>query len=329
MNSFGRLFRLSIFGESHGVGVGILVDGCPAGLPLDVEDFRPDLERRMPTAPGTTPRAERDQPEIMSGVHQGRTTGAPIQIFFKNADIRSEDYEIFKDMPRPGHADFVSRIKFGGYNDHRGSGHFSGRVTLGLAAAGAIAKKIIRPVMVQACLEEAGGDAQIERAVAQAAKDGDSIGGLIQCRIESAPPGLGEPFFDSVESLLAHMIFSIPAVKGIEFGAGFKSARMRGKEHNDLIVSADGKTETNHSGGVNGGLTNGNPIVFRVAVKPTSSIPMVQNTFNFKSGRREPLAIRGRHDVCIALRLPVIIEAAAALILADLMLIEQKIPKVL
>jgi len=328
MNSFGRLFRVSLFGESHGAGVGILVDGCPAGVPLEDGDFLPDLERRKPAAKGTTARVEPDEPETLSGVYHGRTTGAPIHLFFKNTNIRSEDYDIFRDIPRPGHADFTSRSKFGGFNDHRGSGHFSGRLTLGLVAAGVIAKKIIRPTVVQARLGEAGGSANIEEAIDRAVKEGDSVGGLILCRIEPVPAGLGEPFFDSLESLIAHIIFSIPAVRGIEFGAGFEAARERGRNHNDLIVSADGKTETNHAGGINGGISNGNPILFRVAVKPTSSISIPQSTFNFKSGRREPLVIEGRHDACIALRMPVIIEAAAAMVVADLMLLERKIPRI-
>jgi chorismate synthase len=329
MNSFGRLFRLSIFGESHGTGVGILVDGCPAGLPLNEGDFLTDLERRKPAAKGTTARLEPDQPEILSGIYDGRTTGAPIEIFFKNINIQSGDYDTFQDIPRPGHADFTSRSKFGGYNDHRGSGHFSGRLTLGLVAAGVIAKKIICPVVIQAKLVEAGGDTNIERAVDRAVKEGNSVGGMILCRIEPVPVGLGEPFFDSLESLIAHLVFSIPAVKGIEFGAGFEAARMSGKDYNDLILSADGKTETNHAGGINGGISNGNLIIFRVAVKPASSISIPQFTYNFKSGRREHLIIKGRHDACIALRMPVIIEAAAALVMSDLMLMEQKIPRII
>jgi len=328
MNSFGRLFRLSIFGESHGAGIGVLIDGCPAGVPLNEEDFLADLARRKPAVQGTTSRREPDRPEILSGLYESRTTGAPLQLFFKNTDIQSADYDLFRDIPRPGHADFTSRSKFGGFSDNRGSGHFSGRMTLGLVAAGVVAKKIIRPVAIQAELVEAGGETDIERAVDRAVKEGDSVGGMILCRIDSVPVGLGEPFFDSVESLVAHLIFSIPAVVGLEFGAGFEAARMSGKDCNDLILSADGKTETNHSGGINGGISNGNPIVFRVAVKPTSSISRPQNTYNFKSGRREQLVIKGRHDACLALRVPVIIEAAAALVLADLMLLEQKIPRI-
>jgi chorismate synthase len=328
MNSFGRLFRLSLFGESHGPGLGVVVDGCPAGLPFNAEDLLPDLARRKPGAAGTTARREDDLPELVSGVHNGRTTGAPILILFRNADTRPGDYDRFRETPRPGHADFVLDRKHGGFNDARGSGHASGRLTLGLVAAGTIAKRIIAPVAVRARLDEAGGDSDIEAAVARTLAAGDSIGGIVSCRVEAAPVGLGEPFFDSVESLLAHLVLSIPAVKGIEFGVGFRAARMKGSEHNDPIVAADGTTATNHAGGLNGGISNGNPIEFRVAVKPTSSIAVAQTTFDLKTGRPETLSVNGRHDACVALRIPVIVEAAAAVVLADLLLLEQRIPRV-
>ena len=328
MNSFGRLFRISVYGESHGPGIAVGVDGCPAGLRLDEGDFGADLERRKPAGHGATARREPDRPRFLSGVFNGRTTGAPLLIVIDNVDVRSEDYDFVRDSPRPGHADWTARTKFGGFNDHRGSGHFSGRVTLGLVAAGVIAKKLIRPVAIEARLTEAGGEADAERAAADAAERGDSIGGRIDGRIESVPPGLGEPFFDGLESLIAHAVLAIPAVTAIEFGAGFAAARMRGSEYNDRLVSADGRTETHHAGGINGGISNGNAIVFRVAVKPTSSIALPQTTFSFKTGRPEPLTVPGRHDACIALRVPVIVEAAAAIVVADFMLIEGKIPRV-
>jgi len=328
MNSFGRLFRLSLFGESHGPGLGVVVDGCPAGVPFNAEDLLPDLARRKPGAAGTTARREDDLPELVSGLHNGRTTGAPILVLFRNADTRPGDYDRFRETPRPGHADFVLDRKYGGFNDARGSGHASGRLTLGLVAAGTIAKRIIAPVAVQARLDEAGGDSDIEAAVARTLAAGDSIGGIVSCRVEAVPVGLGEPFFDSVESLLAHLVLSIPAVKGIEFGVGFRAARMKGSEHNDPIVAADGTTGTNHAGGLNGGISNGNPIEFRVAVKPTSSIAVSQTTFDLKTGRPETLSVNGRHDACVALRIPVIVEAAAAVVLADLLLLEQRIPRV-
>lgn len=328
MNNFGKLFRVNIYGESHGREVGILVDGCPAGLSLDETDFEKDLLRRKSGAKGTTPRLESDQPVIKSGVFNGKTTGAPILISFENKNIKSKDYDSLKDTPRPGHADFVAMKKYGGFNDYRGGGHFSGRLTLGLVAAGVVAKKIIRPVTVKAALLEAGGDTNIERAVNKATEKNDSIGGIIECEVRDVPVGLGEPFFDSVESLLSHMMFSIPAIKGIEFGAGFKAAKMTGSEHNDLIIDTNGKTGANHAGGINGGITNGNAIVFRVVVKPTSSISLPQETVNMKTGQLTNLVIEGRHDVCIALRVPVVVECAAAVVLADLMLQEQKISRV-
>jgi len=327
MNNFGRLFKISIYGESHGPGIGVLIDGCPAGLPLDETDFETDLARRKSGAPGTTPRLEQDKPLIKSGIFNGKTTGAPILITFGNTNIKSRDYESIKDIPRPGHADFTAAQKFGGYNDYRGGGHFSGRVTLGLVAAGAIAKKLIRPIAITASLIEAGGDTDIQRAVAKAVETNDSIGGIIRCEILNAPTGLGEPFFDSMESMLSHMMFSIPAVKAIEFGAGFQAAKMTGSQHNDPFIDSSGKTQTNHAGGINGGISNGNPILFRVAVKPTSSIPQAQHTMDMKTGKMVDLVIEGRHDTCIALRMPVIVENAAAVVLADMMLWENKIAR--
>ena len=323
MNSFGKLYKISIFGESHGQSVGIVVDGAPAGIPLKLTDFQEDFSRRKSGAKGTTPRREPDIPRIMSGVFNDTTTGAPIMIMFENTNTRSRDYSRLKDIPRPGHADFTAFEKFGGYQDYRGGGHFSGRLTLGLVAAGVIAKKMIDPVTVAATLTEAGGNRDVEAAVDRAIEEKDSIGGIIECTIDGVPVGLGEPFFDSVEATLSHMAFSIPAIKAIEFGSGFQAARMKGSEHNDNIVSIDGATETNHAGGINGGITNGNQIIFRVAVKPTSSTDQTQRTMNMKTGKMEDLSIEGRHDVCIALRVPVVLEAAAAIVIADLMLQSQ------
>lgn len=324
MNSFGKLFRVSIYGESHGKEVGVLIDGCPAGIPLEEKDFETDLLRRKSGAKGTTPRLESDTPAIKSGVFKGKTTGAPVLITFENKNVKSKDYNSLKDTPRPGHADFTAMKKYGGFNDYRGGGHFSGRLTLGLVAAGVMAKKMIAPVTVKATLVEAGGDTDIERAVNKAIEMKDSIGGIIECEALNVPVGLGEPFFDSVESVLSHMMFSIPAVKGIEFGAGFKAAHMTGSEHNDPIIDVSGKTGTNHAGGINGGITNGNPLVFRVVVKPTSSISLPQRTINMRTGEQVDLVIEGRHDTCIALRVPVVVECAAAIVLADLMLRERR-----
>lgn len=324
MNAFGRLFRISILGESHGPCVGILIDGCPAGLSISEGEFASDLERRRGGRKGTTPRKEADVPYLKTGVFNGKTTGMPLLITFENKDTDSEAYERIRFTPRPGQADFVAFQKFGGFNDYRGGGHFSGRLTAGLVAAGVIAKKVLAPITVEARLIEAGGSSDIEGAVDAAIEKQDSIGGIVECVVTGLPIGLGEPFFDSVESLVSHIVFSIPAVRGIEFGAGFAAARMMGSEHNDELLSSDGRTKTNNAGGVNGGITNGNDIRFRVAVKPTSSISTIQHTIDIRSGEPVDLSVGGRHDVCIALRMPVIVEAAAAIVFADLMLMEHR-----
>jgi chorismate synthase len=328
MNTFGKLFRVSIFGESHGNSTGVTIDGCPAGIPILESDFTPDLNRRRSGSKGTTPRKEADLPRFMSGVFNDHTTGAPITILFENTNTRFKDYEKLRETPRPGHADFVAFKKFGGFEDFRGGGHFSGRLTLGLVAAGVIAKKIISPVIIHAELTEAGGLKDIEKALDIAIEQQNSIGGIVNCIASQIPSGLGEPFFNSVESLISHIIFSIPAIKGVEFGAGFAAAGMKGSEHNDMFISPEGKTDTNNAGGINGGITNGNDIIFRVAVKPTSSIPLPQNTINIKTGKMTELKIEGRHDLCIALRVPVILEAATAIVIADLMMTEQRIKRI-
>jgi chorismate synthase len=321
MNSFGTVFRVSVFGESHGPAVGVTVDGCPPGIPLSVDNFLPQLARRKSGAKGTTPRTEDDLPELVSGVYSGCTTGAPLTVMFRNSNVRSADYKSLEDVPRPGHADFTSRVKFKGFADPRGGGHFSGRLTLCLVAAGVVAMKVCEGITIRARLLEAGGTADIEAAIDAALAAGDSVGGLIECRAAGIPVGLGEPFFQSVESVISQLAFSIPAIKGIEFGSGFSSARMHGSSHNDRITDADGTTATNHSGGINGGITNGNELVFRMAVKPTSSIGLPQETINLSTGRMETLEVRGRHDACIALRVPVVAESITALALADLLLL--------
>lgn len=320
MNNFGKLFRISIFGESHGKSVGITVDGCPPGLALTENDFTYDLSRRKSGAKGTTPRSEDDLPELISGTFNGFTTGAPITVLFRNKNTRSGDYSNLQTSPRPGHADYVANKKFKGFQDFRGGGHFSGRLTIALVTAGVIAKKIVSPVEINAILKQAGGNANIEEAIDRALANHDSIGGIVECVATNLPVGLGEPFFDSVESVISHIVFSIPAIKGIEFGSGFAAAQMFGSQHNDPIINAKGKTATNNAGGINGGITNGNEVIFRVAVKPTSSIGKTQQTLNSVSGKVEDLTIEGRHDACIALRVPVVLEAATAIALADLML---------
>lgn len=323
MNSFGIFFKVSIFGESHGASVGITIDNCPPGITLDTTDFYPDLARRKSGAKGTTSRIEDDEPELISGVFNGYTTGAPITIIFRNTNIISKDYSHLIDTPRPGHADFTSRVKFKGFGDYRGGGHFSGRLTLPLVAAGVIAKKICAPIDIQARLLEAGGSTDIERAVEQALANHDSIGGIVGCTATNMPAGLGEPFFDSVESVISHLVFAIPAVKGIEFGSGFMSAQLTGSQHNDVFISTTGKTAQNNAGGINGGITNSNHLVFRVAIKPTSSIGKPQTTFNMTNNTAEVLEVGGRHDACIALRVPVVLEAVTAIALADFCLLEQ------
>ncbi len=330
MNSFGRIFRVHIFGESHGESVGIVVDGCPAGLLLKAEDFLPDLERRKGgTQKGTTPRQEEDLPIFKSGIFNDSTTGAPITILFENKNIRSADYERQRAVPRPGHADFVADKKFGGFEDFRGSGHFSGRLTVALVAAGVIAKKISAQIKITSAILEIGGEKNPDKGLQKAIDNKDTIGGIIECRATGLPVGLGEPFFDSVESLLSHIVFAIPAVRGIEFGTGFAAAKMFGSEHNDAIEDMSGKTRTNHAGGIVGGLTNSNELVFRIAIKPTSSTPKEQRTLNWETEKVETISVKGRHDLCIALRVPVILEAVTAIILADLLMQEQYIKRVL
>ena len=377
MNSFGKIFRVSLFGESHGACVGVVIDGCPEGIRVDEEDFVEDLARRKPQPPlcpprrggrtleedcvknfasrhcerseaiqsivtgqahydswiasgyrprndgkqnltGMTARKEADVPEIVSGVYNGFTTGAPITLLFHNQDVNSSDYAQVRHLPRPGHADFVALKKYRGFADLRGGGHFSGRMTVALTAAGVIAKKIIKPAQIAASLVEAGGNADIEKNVREAAQQQNSIGGLIDCYIKGLPVGVGEPFFDGLESVISHAVFAIPGIKAIAFGSGFEAASMRGSEHNDVIINETGATKTNHAGGINGGISNGNEIYFRVAVKPTPSIGMPQDTFNFETKAMDTLSIGGRHDVCFALRLPPVVEAAAAIALVDL-----------
>lgn len=351
MNSFGRLFRVNIFGESHGPSVGIIIDGCPAGIRLQEDDFTEDLERRKGgMQKATTPRKEDDKPIFLSGWFNGKTTGSPLTILFENKNTRSADYEKQQAIPRPGHADFVAEKKFAGNQDYRGGGHFSGRLTVCLVAAGVVAKKLLNyvpelpkptglyietgpdevedPISVNAVLTEVGGEKNVEAGIDKAIREKDSVGGIVECRVKGLPIGLGEPFFDSLESLLAHAAFSIPAVKGIEFGAGFAAAAMFGSVHNDALEDAAGHTSSNHAGGVVGGISNGNELVFRVVVKPTSSTPKEQASWSRETNQVENFSVKGRHDLCIALRVPPVLEAVTAMVLADLMLIEQRVPRI-
>ncbi|MFI3314089.1 MAG: chorismate synthase [Rikenellaceae bacterium] len=329
MNTFGRIFKISIFGESHGKSVGVVIDAPIAGLEISEDDFMADLARRKSGSVGTTPRKEADLPHIISGEFNGHATGAPLTVVFNNENTISKDYKNLVEHPRPGHSDFVAFKKFDGFNDYRGGGHFSARVTLGVVAAGVVAKKVLasQGITISANLIEMGGEkdhSKHEQMLKEAMKQRDSLGGIVECTTTSLPIGLGEPFFDSVESLLSHAIFSIPGVRAIEFGEGFESARKSGSQHNDMIMSMSGETQSNNAGGVNGGISNGNPIIFRVAFKPTSSIARSQMTLNTSSQNIEELCIKGRHDACIALRAPVIVEAMCAIVLCDFLFSSKK-----
>ena len=363
MNTFGRKFRVSIFGESHGELIGVVLDGVQPGIELSEEDFVQDLARRKSGAKGTTPRIEEDRPMLVSGVYEGCTTGAPLTIVFRNMNTKSSDYSQFAAIPRPGHADLTAALKWDDYQDPRGSGHFSGRLTLPIVAAGVVAKKMLYSLTildetpakeVNARLVELGGisldsceqiatgealamtcgdeahatmyggndlPARWQEAIEKAMEEGDSLGAVVECTVPEIDPGYGEPFWGSVESTIAHAIFSIPGVRGLEFGDGFQASRMKGSEHNDPI-GADGRPLKNGAGGVNGGITNGAPLTFRVAFKPTSSIRKAQQTFNFQTGEMDTLEIKGRHDACFALRTPVVVEAMTAIALADLVLLK-------
>ena len=324
MNRFGNKFSLSLFGESHGPAVGVVIDGVKPGLPLSAEDFEADIARRRSGAAGTTPRREPDVPEILSGIYEGHTTGAPLTLVFRNTNTHSEDYALFSQMPRPGHADYVAGVKFGGFEDPRGGGHFSGRMTLPLVAAGVVAKKMLSCAFSTAVVEVGGSTdpSAWPALLEEASQEGDSLGGIVECRVSGVPAGLGEPFFDTVESLVSHLAFAIPGVRGVEFGDGFAAARLRGSEHNDPLSPTDSgllAPTSSHAGGVNGGLTNGGDILFRVAFKPASSIRKPQETWNLAKGAPDTLVCPGRHDTCIALRGAVVVEAAAAIVLADLL----------
>ena len=347
-SSFGKLFRITTWGESHGPGVGVVIDGCPAGIALSEQDIQAFLDRRRPgQSKYTTKRNEADTVSILSGIFEGRTTGTPISLVVYNKDQRSKDYGDIAVTFRPGHADYPYKEKYG-FRDYRGGGRSSGRETIGRVAAGAVASLLLKElgITVRAYTKAIGpfsipaesynyteinensfympDNATAEKAgeyVAKLMSQCNSCGGVIECTADGLPVGLGEPFFGSVESLISHAVFSIPGVRGIEFGDGFRVSRMRGSEHNDPISAHDGSCSRNGAGGINGGITNGNPVVFRVAFKPTSSIRKTQHTYNFTKGEVSPLEIPGRHDTCFALRTPVVVEAVAAMVFADLKLL--------
>jgi chorismate synthase len=326
MNKIGRLFQVNIYGESHGSSVGCLIDGIPAGIKLDVNDFEEDLLRRRSGALGTTLRKEADEVIIESGIFNGYTTGAPILLQFKNTNASSKDYSNIINHPRPSHADFVASNKYNGFNDYRGGGAFSGRLTLGVVAAGVIAKKILKDTVISSeirCLKGVYDRDQFKTILEDAIAKKDSVGGIISIKVENTPIGLGEPYFDSLESTISHLLFSIGGVKGVEFGLGFEGANLYGSEYNDLIINKNGKTKTNNNGGINGGISNGNDIDINVFVKPTPSIGISQETYNFKNDKVDNLVIEGRHDAAIILRAQVVLEAAVAIALADAKLINK------
>ncbi len=361
-NSIGKEFIVTTFGESHGKVVGVVVDGCPAGLPLSEADFQEELDRRIPAEPKiVSERVEKDVARIQSGVFNGFTTGAPIAMMVENKETNSSDYEAIKDLPRPGHSDYPARIKYGGFNDYRGGGRFSGRVTVALIMAGTIAKKLLGRynIDVLAYTQSIGAiktdkkfsateirknkeaaatrcpdlecAEKMEEAIINARKEGESLGGIIECMGLNMPPGIGEPLFDSLDADLAKAIFSVPAVKGVEFGAGFKAAELTGSQNNDSFLLKDGKvlTSTENAGGILGGLSSGMTIVMRVAIKPTPSISKEQKTVNLSSMQNAAISVKGRHDPCVVPKAVPAIEAAVAITLADHMIRSGYIPKAL
>lgn len=334
-NTFGNSFKISVYGASHSEEIGVIVEGVPAGISLCEEDLLPEIDRRRSGALGTTPRREADLPILGEGLKGGVTTGEPLRISFKNGNTRSSDYDIYKAMPRPGHVDYVASVRWPEL-DLRGGGQFSGRLTLPIVAAGVLARKMHPELSYDARIVELGGipaasaeETALEQnpawkeAIRRAIEEGDSLGGIVECTVKGLPVGVGEPMFDSVESVIAHAIFSIPGVRGIEFGDGFGAARMKGSEHNDPI-GLDGIPLKNGAGGANGGLTSGAPIVFRVAFKPTSSIRKAQHTMNRQTGKMDELVCPGRHDACFVLRTLPVVEAMAAISLANLFLAKEK-----
>ncbi len=325
MNSTGRLFQITLYGESHQQAIGVVIDGVPPGLELDMQAIRADLKKRNPDAIGTTPRKEKDAFEITSGLFQDKTTGSPLHVTIENRDTRSGDYDHLKHHPRPGHSDHVAQVKYGGFNDYRGGGRFSGRLTAPIVIAGAIAKQFL-PFQFSTRIKQLGSLKDMSKLDAYLQKitdEGDSVGGIIEVKVEGVPIGLGEPMFEKLEAKVSAMLFSIPAVKGVTFGTGFSGIEMKGSAFNDALLDETGKTETNHSGGVSGGISNGNPLIINVFIKPTASIKKAQTTYDKAENKIRELAIKGRHDVAIARRAPVVLENATAIVLADLYLMHQ------
>ena len=327
---FGKNVKISIFGQSHSAAIGVVIDGLPAGIKLDQEKLQSFLDRRAPgQSRYTTARKEGDRPEFLSGLVDGTTCGAPLAAVIRNTNTRSSDYDNIRDVPRPGHADYTAHIKYGGFEDVSGGGHFSGRLTAPLCVAGGIALQILeqKGVSVSASILEIGGSREDPFGkIEEARREGDSVGGVIQCTAEGLPPGIGEPMFDGLENRIAQAVFAIPAVKGIEFGRGFEAARLRGSENNDQFCY-DGervRTRTNNHGGILGGISSGMPVVFRVAIKPTPSISIEQDSISYSWEENVRIAVRGRHDPCIVPRAVPCVEAACALAIYDLMLEGEK-----
>lgn len=361
-NSIGKAFALTCFGESHGKCVGAVIDGCPAGLPLSEKDIQRELDKRRPgVSKVTTKRREEDIAEILSGIYKGFTTGAPICVMVWNRDVDSRPYELIKDKPRPGHADYTAHVRYGGFHDYRGGGRFSGRVTVAYTMAGAIAKKLLKTKNVEVlahtiqigsirllkevtyedirknvyqnsvrCAEAETANA-MEAEVLKVAKEGDSLGGIVECVALGVPAGLGNPIFDSLDADLAKMLFNVPAVKGVEFGAGFQAASLRGSENNDQFAMEGNKvvTLTDNAGGVLGGLSTGMPIVMRVAFKPTPSIAVKQKTVDLVQKRNVEIKLAGRHDPCIVPRAVPVVESCVAMVLVDHAIRLEIIPTVL
>jgi chorismate synthase len=361
-NSIGKEFVVTSFGESHGKCVGVVIDGCPAGLALSEKDIQPELDRRIPPQPKiVSGRVEKDKVELLSGVFNGFTTGAPIAMLVANKEADSSAYEAIKDLPRPGHSDYPARVKFGGFNDYRGGGRFSGRVTVALIMAGAVAKKLLKAFDVEVlayttaigkvkmskalstaeirkrryetavrCPDLASAEA-MEEAIVEARKEGDSLGGIIECTGLGVPAGVGDPLFDALDADIAKVLLAVPAVKGVEFGSGFAAAELKGSENNDGYQMKGGKVvaSTNNAGGILGGLSSGMPLVVRVAVKPTPSIAKEQHTVNLAKMENAPIKVGGRHDPCVVPKAVPVVEAAVATTLADHMIRAGAIPKVL
>ena len=319
MNSFGKLFNIQIYGESHGPSIGLIVDGMKPGITIDYDLINKDLHRRRPKHIGETPRIERDLYQLESGVVDNITTGGPILIRIPNENIKSSDYD-FKDTPRPSHTDYVTMVKYQGHNTLPGSGHFSGRLTTPIVIAGSLAKMMypyeIESEFIQVGLKK--DNEPLDDYIKQVQDAGNSVGAILKVTIKGVKPGLGEPFFNGVESVISSILYSIPGIKGVSFGIGFEGVQLLGSQFNDPIIDQFGTTKTNHSGGINGGITNGNELVVNCFIRPASSIRMPQETYNFKTNKLETIKIKGRHDAFFARRAMVVVENAIMIALADL-----------